>query len=256
MIYELVPIELHDELNKFRHDLEKMASQHIEVCPFCQQNEFYLIRSKPTNTYRCKACDKYFNVASNTSFNRLSPFDWLETIFTSRIANKSYQTIAKKLGCTLEKVMRRDQAIVDHLKSYYPLLNKWYTGAKQLKITPTLTKQHQILIEKVTSLLNEQSPVCLYCSSTETTKVGKRTCYRCKRCRRSFNILSDTILNRLPKSELWIEFINLLVSGKNNMQIQTELGFNGNTVNHWRNAWCEMMKRWNLEDLANWCQCH
>lgn len=254
MIDELVPTELHDELKAFRQDLEKIAFQHIDVCPFCGENSFYLIRSKPTNTYRCKTCCKYFTAATNTPFNRLTPFNWLEIIFINRIKNQSYQFIANtKLECSLEKIMRRDHAIIDYLKTNYPSLHKWYINHKQATLTPTLAEQHKTINAKITKLLNEQTPICSFCSSSETTKVGVRTCYRCKRCRRSFNLLSNTPINRLPRSELWIEFINLLVAGKNNMQIEKELHFNSNTVSRWRKAWCDMMKLWNCEALAIWC---
>ncbi|OCG02118.1 hypothetical protein [Gilliamella sp. wkB112] len=257
MIYELVPTELHDEFRAFHHDLENITLQHIEGCPFCGENSFYLIRSKPTNTYRCKACNKYFTAATNTPFNRLTPFNWLEIIFVHRIKNKSYQFIAeKKLGTSLEKVMRRDHAIIDFLQQHYSSLHKWYTNQKQATLTPTLSEQHKIINTKIMTLLNEQTPVCIYCASTNTTKVGTRTCYRCKHCRRSFNLLSDTPLNRLPRPELWREFIDLLVAGKNNIQIQKKLHLNSNTVSRWRSAWCEMMKRWDCEALATWCSRH
>lgn len=255
MIYELVPIDLHNELRTFRHDLEKMTSQQIEACPFCGENKFYLIRSKPTSTYRCKACCKYFTAATNTPFNRLTPFNWLEIIFSSRIENKSYQFIAtKKLGCSLEKIMRRDHAIIDYLKSHYPSLHNWYTNHDKATITPTIAEQHNTINAKITTLLNEQTPICTHCSSNETTKVGTRTCYRCKRCRRSFNLLGNTRLNRLPRPELWIEFINLMVYGKNNIQIEKALNLHSNTVGRWRIIWCEMMKIWGYEALAIWCK--
>ncbi|OCG23897.1 hypothetical protein A9G11_04505 [Gilliamella sp. wkB108] len=254
MIYELVPTELHDELNAFRHDLEKMTLQHIETCPFCGENKFYLIRSKPTSTYRCKACYKYFTIATNTPFNRLTPFNWLEIIFINRIENKSYHYIAeKKLDCSLEKIMRRDHAIIEYLHAHYPALYRWYIAHDQSDLTPTLAEQHKVINDKITAILNEKNPSCIHCSSTDTTKVGSRTCYRCKRCRRSFNLLGDTPLNRLPKPELWIEFINLMVAGQNNMQIGKKLNLNSSTISSWRAIWCEMMKIWNCEALAIWC---
>jgi Transposase and inactivated derivatives len=257
MIYELVPTELHDELKAFCHDLENTTLQHIEACPFCGKDSFYLIRSKPINTYRCKACYKYFTVATNTPFNRLTPFNWLELIFTNRIKNKSYLFIAEEiLESSPEKVMRRDHAIIDYLQTHYPLLHKWYINHKQATLTPTLAEQHQTINAKITALLNQQTPICSYCASTDTTKVGSRTCYRCKRCRRSFNLLSDTPLNRLPRPDLWIEFINLLVAKKNNQQIEKKLHLNCNTVSRWRAIWCDMMKKWNCEALAIWCSRH
>lgn len=257
MIYELVPTELHNELRSFLHNLENISFQLIEACPFCGKNSFYLIRSKPTNTYRCKACYKYFTTATNTPFNRLTPFNWLETIFTNRIKNKSYQFIAeKKLDTSLEKVMRRDHAIIDYLQIHYPSLHNWYTKLKHATLTPSLSEQHKIINTKIIALLNAYAPICPYCMSTDTTKIGTRTCYRCKRCRRSFNLLNNTPLNRLPRPELWIEFINLLVEGENNIQIQKKLHLNSNTISHWRHAWCEMMKRWDCEALAIWCSRH
>jgi transposase-like protein len=254
MIYELVPTELHDEFKAFHHDLEKITSQHVQACPFCKKTEFYLIRSKPTKTYRCKDCHKYFTVSTNTPFNRLMPFNWLELIFTSRIKNISYLNIAKKLESSLEKVMRRDRAIIHYLQIYYPSLHKWYTHQKQTALMPTLAKQHQNIKAKVTALLNEQSPTCIHCGSNETTKVGSRTCYRCKRCRHSFNILSNTSLNRIPKPELWLQFIDLLVSGANNLQIRKALNLHNDTVRKWRSAWYHMMKDWHYEALATWCK--
>ncbi|MCX8711823.1 IS1 family transposase [Gilliamella sp. B2969] len=256
MIDELIPLELHEQLNAFRHDLEKITSQHIDACPFCGKNEFYLIRSKPTTTYRCKACYKYFTVAVNTPFSRLTPFNWLEIIFINRIQNQSYNTIANNLGCSVEKVMRRDHAMIDYLKSHYHALYQWYTKKQQSCLNPVLIKQHKVVSEKITALLNVQNPTCIHCGSTDTTKVGSRTCYRCKRCRHSFNILNGTKLNRLPKPELWLQFIDLLVAGETNAQLEKKLKLTDNTIRSWRSTWCTMMKQWNCDALAIWCQSH
>ncbi|MWN06392.1 transposase [Gilliamella sp. Pas-s95] len=253
MIYELVPNELHDELKAFHHVLEKIISQHVDVCPFCKNTKFYSIRSQPTKTYRCKDCHKYFTVSTNTPFNRLAPFNWLEVIFTSRIKNISYPNIAKSLEISIEKVMRRERAIINYLQIHYPSLQKWYTHQKQTTLIPTLAEQYKTIKEKVTTLLNEQNPICIHCGSNETTKVGSRTCYRCKRCRHSFNTLSNTRLNRMPKPELWLQFIELLVSGANNVQIEKTLNFHNDTIRKWRYIWCKMMKDWHCEALAIWC---
>lgn len=256
MIYELVPSELHNDLNNFLHNLRRITLQRFEACPFCGKSDFYLIRTNPTNTYRCKACNKYSTAATNTPFNRLTPFNWLEIIFTYRIKNKSYQYIAKKLACSLEKVIRRDHAIIQYLKINYTCLYRWYTDNKQAKITTTLEEQHQVMNTKIMALLNEKTPTCLHCGSSETTKVGTRTCYRCKRCRQSFNILGDTQLNKLPRADLWLQFIDLLVSGENNLQIEKKMNFSSNTVRRWRSAWCDMMKNWDCNALAVWCSRH
>lgn len=256
MIYELVPNELHNELDNFLKSLEKITQQNIEICPFCENNDFYTIRSTPTVTYRCKACNKYCTAATNTPFNRLTPFNWLEMIFAYRIENKSYQYIANKLNCSLEKVIRRDHAIVSYLDTNYNSLYQWYTDNKQAKIPTTLAEQHKMMNTKIIELLNEQKPICIHCGSTDTTKIGTRTCYRCKRCRHSFNILSDTQLNKLPRSDLWLEFIDLLVSGENNLQIEKKMNFSSNTVRRWRSAWCDMMKNWDCNALAIWCSRH
>lgn len=254
MIDELIPNELHDEFKAFRHELQKIILQHAESCPFCQKIEFYIIRSKPTKTYHCKNCHKYFTASTNTPFNRLIPFNWLETIFTSRIKNISYTNIARNLEISFEKVMRRERAIINYLQTYYPLLHKWYTQQKQATLIPILAEQYKTIKAKVTTLLNEQNPTCIHCDSNETTKIGTRTCYRCKRCRNSFNIVGNTSLNRIPKPELWLQFIDLLVLDKNNSQIATILSLHSDTVHKWRSIWCNMMRYWHCEALATWCE--
>ncbi|MCX8648863.1 IS1 family transposase [Gilliamella sp. B2776] len=256
MIYELIPIELHEELNDFRQDLERIVLQYVEVCPYCDKKEFYLIRSKPTTTYRCKACYKYFTAATNTHFNRLTPFNWLETIFISRIKNYSYQAIADKFDCSTEKIMRRDHAIMNHLKLHYLSLYKWYINKQQTTLNPILIEQYNYIKSKINTLLNTTTPVCLHCNSTETVKIGKRTCYRCKRCRHSFNLLSNTKLNRLPKPELWLNFIDLLLAGEDNIQIEKNLKLTSNTIRRWRSVWCEMMIAWKCDALSIWCSSH
>lgn len=216
MIFELVPPELHGEFKTFYHTLEKITSQYIGFCLFCKNTKFYLIRSNPTKTYHSKNCHKYFTASTNTPFNRLVPFNWFEVIFTSRIKNISYFNIAKNLEISFEKVMCRERAIIDYLQTYYTSLHKWYTQQKQATLIPALAEQYKTIKAKVTTFLrNEQNPTRIHCDSNETSKVGCRTCYRCKRCRHSFNILNNTCLSRIPKPELWLQFIDLLVSGAN-----------------------------------------
>ncbi|OCG33964.1 hypothetical protein A9G29_03670 [Gilliamella sp. Fer2-1] len=254
MIYELAPAELHDEFKAFHHNLEKIASQHVEVCPFCKNTKFYKVRSKPTKTYRCKACHKYFTASTNTPFRRLVPFNELEVIFINRIKNISYNNIAKQLDISLAKVIRRECAIINYLQNNYPSLHNWYTHKKQTTLIPTLEQQYKIIKDKVTNLLGEQNQTCIYCGSNETTKVGNRACYRCRCCRHSFNILRDTSLNRIPKPELWLQFIDLIVSGANNLQIAKTLNLHNDTVRKWRSNWCKMMKYWHCDALAIWCK--
>ncbi|MCO6545159.1 MAG: IS1 family transposase [Gilliamella sp.] len=254
MIYELVPNELHDEFKAFHHDLEKLTSQHVQSCPFCKKTEFYIIRSKPNKTYCCKGCHKYFTVSTNTPFNRLMPYNWFEFIFINRINKMGYKEIADRLETSLEKVTRRDRAIINYLQNHYPSLHSWYIHQKQTKLMPSLEEQYSTIKAKVTALLNEQNPTCKHCGSNETTKIGSRTCYRCKRCRHSFNLLSNTSLNRIPKPELWLQFIDLLVSGANNSQIGKALNLHNDTVRKWRSAWYYMMIDWQCDALAIWCK--
>lgn len=256
MIYELVPSELHNQLDAFNNDLEKISLQQIITCPFCEKNEFFVIRSRPTYTYRCKFCHKYSTAATHTPFNRLTPFNWLKTIFTNRATNQSYQAIAEELGCSREKVMRRDHALREYLQKQYPALYEWYKNHQQTEIPPTITQQQKIVNEKIKQILATEKPNCVHCLSRETVKVGTRTCYRCKSCRRSFNLLSNTPLNRMPRTDLWLKFIDLLVSGRTNLQIGHELQLNDNTVSKWRQSWCAMMRSWDCDALAVFCSRH
>ncbi|MDF7667249.1 hypothetical protein PT273_05255 [Orbaceae bacterium ESL0727] len=253
MISEFIPAELHSQLNAFYGDLEKITLQQIKICPFCGNDQFFVSRSRSTYTYRCKACHKYSTSATHTPFNRLIPFNWLKIIFENRIQNQSYQTIAKNLGCSLEKVMRRDHALIAYLQQHYPTLHNWYKNRQYTAISPTIKQQKQIVHDKIRQLLSAEKINCIHCSSHDTVKIGARAAYRCKSCACNFNLLGNTPLNRLPHTDLWLKFIDLLVAGYNNLQISQALQLNANTVSKWRRAWCQMMETWNCNALAIFC---
>lgn len=256
VIYELVPLELHHELIAFYQDLQRIASGKVNNCPHCGQRDLSQTLPNSPHIYRCNACHKYATSATHTPFCRLSSLVWLETIFSLHLKKQSYQMIAYQLACSRRQVIRRYQAMLTYLKQHYVALYTWCTTEQQVDIPQAIDKQRQITSNKVNELLTIEHPICLYCGSPHTVKRGQRTCFRCKTCRRSFNLLHKTPLNRMPHADLWLTFIDLITARYTNWQISQIVQLNKSTVSKWRRCFCAMMKRWDCEALAYFCGRH
>lgn len=258
--YDLVPQPLHPPLNQFLHELEQLSEQLPTHCPHCTNNIFSQTRADPL-TYRCRSCLKYFNPLTGTPFNRLTPASWLTTILTARVNRETYQAIAEYLDCSIKQVTRRDKAIMRMMQSRFPALHLWYQAhndvAKQYQpntLPDQLTAQHLALKQKITVLLEGAQAGCLHYHSFNTVRIGHRTAFRCKDCRRSFNLLSHTPLNRLRHADKWLMFIDLLVAKKSNRAIAEQLGLNSGTMGDWRRKWYFTLQQWDFNGLATWCR--
>ena len=255
MFYNLVPAELQNDFDALLNDLSYLPEQAKESCPFCHHIDFQKIRQKPL-TFRCKCCHKYFNPLTKTPFNRLVPTIWLGLILTRRIEKVTLETLAYELNCTPEMVKRREHALIDYMQQHYPKFHQWYTQTRlhENNMLPTTIKQQYIDLSKIIDqLLTIEKFPCVYCQSSNTVRIGQRAGFRCRSCRKTFNILKDTPLNKIPHAELWKTFIELLVKNNTNKSIAQTLELSLNTVSKWRKVWCELMQNWGYEELAVWC---
>lgn len=253
VLYELVPIALHDALTAFRAELQKIASRKIDTCPHCGGTSLSTPFLDAQHRYRCHHCHRYSTSATHTPFSRLSALTELDTLFVARIEMKSYLTIAEELHCSRRQVIRRYKILLAYLKSRYIALYNWCIAERQTTLSQAVNQQHQLIHDKVNALLHAENPTCIHCGSNQTIKKGTRTCYRCKKCRNTFNLLAKTPLNRLPRIDLWLTFIDLITARYTNRQISHHLNFNKNTVARWRRHWCAMMRQWHCWALAMVC---
>lgn len=255
MFYDLVPAELQNDFDALLNDLSYLPEQVKECCPFCHQINFRKIRQKPL-TFRCKSCQKYFNPLTKTPFNRLVPTIWLGMILTRRIEKATHHTLAYELDCTIDMVKRREHALIDYMQQHYPNFHYWYTQIRvtQNDMLPTMIEEQYTALSKlIKQLLTIEKFPCHHCQSDNTVKIGHRTGFRCRQCRKTFNLLSKTPLNKIPHPEQWQPFIALLVVNNTNKTIATSLNLSLSTVSKWRQIWCETMNNWGYAELAVWC---
>lgn len=250
---DLVPDKLKIQFDTFWHQLNNLNNPTIAKCPYCNSEQFMKTRANPL-TFRCKLCHKYFNPLTHTPFNRLPPIELISTIFAQRVARNSYQTIADNVACSVRQIRQRDRAIKQYMQAYPDLLTWYSLDDKQLIASELVKHQQHTCINKIKNLLTIKQIDCQFCGIGQAVKINQRTGFRCKKCHKSFNLLSDTPLNKMPHADKWIDFINLLVAHKTNIEIAEQLQLNQNTIGYWRVCWCIMMKRWHLDALSAWCK--
>ncbi|WP_392553274.1 hypothetical protein RHO14_05290 [Orbus wheelerorum] len=257
---DLVPQALRASFNQFLRYLEQLDTEQPAKCPYCKHKVFSQTRAMPL-TFRCRKCAKYFNPLTKTPFNRLQPVRWLAVIFIGRVNLFTYQRLADELDCSVKMVTHRDRAVMHQMQTRFPQLYQWYfTHNDMVKNAPVsdlpkaVNTQHLAFKQKITKLLMTSKAKCLYCNSKNTTKISERTAFYCRDCRRSFNLLAGTPISRLRSADKWLEFIDLLVTKHDQNTIANKLGFDTGTVGNWRRVWCAMMRQWDFDHLATWCQ--
>jgi len=257
---DFVPQALQKPFKLFLHYLGRLDTKLPTKCPYCASKTFSQTRAVPL-TYRCKSCAKYFNPLTKTRFNRMQPASWLATILLARANLATYQAIADDLECSVKMVTLRDRAIMRQMKIRNPLLHQWYVShndaVKPCDISDLpveLSAQHVALKQKITYFLTTTQATCLHCDSSNTTKVGLRTAFRCRECRLSFNLLDQTPISHLRDVDKWFSFIDLLVAKNDQNTIANKLGIDTGTVGNWRRMWCATMRLWGFDSLATWCQ--
>lgn len=257
---DFIPQELQSDFNQLLQEVEQLGQQIPTHCPYCVSKIISQTRAEQL-TFRCKTCFKYFNPLTRTPFNRLLPVHWLTVILHDRVNRETYQDIADKLECDIKKIMRRDKAIKNMIELRFPALYTWYCAHNNIanqfeanSINETISAQYIAFKQKLTDILATTHANCLYCHSNKTVKVSKRASFRCNHCRRGFSLLHDTSILRLPNTNKWLAYIDLLVAKNSNQAIISQLGFNSGTATKWRRSWCATMQQWGFESLAIWCK--
>lgn len=89
----------------------------------------------------------------------------------------------------------------------------------------------------------ENKPVCPYCKGTELYRWGKASDlqrYRCRRCSRTFNVLTGTPLARLRHKGKWKKFEQTMVTGFSLRKSASICGIGLNTSFKWRHRFLQM----------------
>lgn len=257
---DFIPAAIQPSFAEFLNYLQRLGYQRPLYCPRCTSEKFNQTRAMPL-TFRCKNCYQYFNPLTNTPFNRLIPTNWFAIILLARVNFATYQALANDLDCSIKMITNRDKAIISAMQGFNAALYEWYIihtkGMKPSEnnhLPPVLSDQHFALKHRITTTLSTTTASCPYCDSTSTVKQGQRTAFRCRVCRRSFNLLANTPISHLRNADKWLSFIDLLVAKNKQAMIANQLDFDLGTVDNWRRKWCATMHQWQLTSLAIWCQ--
>jgi transposase-like protein len=108
--------------------------------------------------------------------------------------------------------------------------------------------------KKIVTLILEAEAkvVCGHCRSDKYSKHGRRNDfqrYKCKRCGKTFNILTGTPLARLRKKGRWLDFSNCLAEGLSVRKSAKFAGVSKNTSFKWRHTFLTNSNKLKAEKL-------
>jgi transposase-like protein len=95
--------------------------------------------------------------------------------------------------------------------------------------------------------------VCPHCESERAIRHGHGNGlqrYRCKDCRRTFNALTGTPLNRLHKRGLWLRQAEALADGRSLRRVAEDLSIHVGTAHRWRHRFLMVPERIQPSALA------
>ena len=90
---------------------------------------------------------------------------------------------------------------------------------------------------------SEGQPSCPYCEADKPKRWGKRNNvprFRCRRCNRTFNLLTNTPLARLRHKERWPTFAKAMVEGQSIHKSAESCGVHYNTTFRWRHRFLRL----------------
>lgn len=91
----------------------------------------------------------------------------------------------------------------------------------------------------------EAAPKCPHCAHTRLYRHGQANGlqrYRCRACRRTFNVLTGTPLARLRHKSKWLGYLQSLLASQTIRQAAQGLGVNPKTSFRWRHRFLEWIK--------------
>lgn len=125
------------------------------------------------------------------------------------------------------------------------------------------TQQYRLLLNQIEAVANKkhvsqnlETPfnevICPHCAGTNIGRWGKRNDlqrYRCKKCRKTFNSLTDTPLARLRRKGHWLDYAQCMKEGLSLRKAAAICGIHRNTALKWRHRFLKNATNIKAEQL-------
>lgn len=102
---------------------------------------------------------------------------------------------------------------------------------------PSGAVRAELSVGEIRDALMPHGPVCPSCQGSAIVRYGKRRGvqrYKCKQCCSYFTDLTGTVLHRVRRRDLWLDFCQHMVEGLSVRQTARSLGISKNTAFAWR----------------------
>ena len=255
-----IPPELQPDARKLIDWLTYRPFQEPEYCPFCHSKSFN-VRERPgcKPSYQCDYCRKTFARTTGTLFyNTQYPELWAE-FARWRFSGLGLKKIAAKIGITEYACRHRDVAIMQEMADEYPRLHAWWDAHQDrasLEVTPEVDTQRARFREWLVYVLTTPRAPCPKCgyNSRRDSKNKDRPWFFCNPCKQGFSLLRNTPLKGMLYPELWLSFVDDMLSGESTWQLQHEHHICISTLYRWRTSFLAMMQTMGLDALVAWSE--
>ncbi|AZS49748.1 IS1 family transposase [Entomomonas moraniae] len=260
--YNLVPQDLHPELDAMLHYLDTYPFEKPSDCPHCGSKKLSDNGTNPTSeimNYRCLDCYKGFNQLTGTCFAK-STFAHMHKwgdFARLRLSGEGIHAISVTLGMSTQGATKRDQRIKNLMQQQYPKLFAWWQirqDWQELSLSPLIQQQADTFTQWLENLLNQTFATCPNCSKPHCKKLKQthRPQFHCHRCNTSFNLLRNTEFHLVHYPELWLDYAKLLVQGYSDKDISNQLNIGQSLSNYWRHRFIKQMIEQGHEELVQW----
>lgn len=264
--YKTIPEKLWPEADTLVDYVTYAPFALPSCCPYCENRSFqksFLI--KDVIYYRCLYCDKRFNHLTNTYFSK-SKKEFLELwpeFIKLRLAGHSLLHIAERMNISRKAASNRDRIMLQIMQDKYPTLYAWWEPHQFYddgRLTPVVKQQAKDFQQWLEKLITQQTAACPKCGHVNkrryirTASKGRtrhRPCFICSHCEHNYNLLDGTEFVGLTHIDKWLDFTQLLVQGKHNIEIANEMEL-PRVAERWRIRFIKQMEKLNYQELVYW----
>lgn len=259
---ELIPQNLHQEVERLIDYLEYFPFEDVTYCHHCNSSNFYPTGhySRPNKQlpqYYCMDCQKEFIQLTNTIFSRSWHLEKWGEIGRLYLKGLSATQVKEQTGISKSAVLLRFRAINQLMKESYPELYFWWhthQERRDLSFSENVAKQASYFLKWLDELINRKDYTCPHCQHKLYKSYSKsiRPQFTCYRCNYHFNALNNTRFKRMIKIDLWIPYAQKLIEGYSLMDIERLVGISHKTGYTWKKVFISQIRDLQLNELLQW----
>ncbi|QEM82122.1 IS1 family transposase [Halomonas binhaiensis] len=261
---ELFPFDLAPAAQRFVDYLEALPYSRPVRCTLCGSRSIFLYHPAGTNGtvrdgFKCHSCRRQFNILTGTPLRLMRHHDKWADWMRFRFSGLSQEQIASLVSISNKASLNWDKVFLQVMADQEPSLHQWWSTHQSLTsitLSPHVEEELEACQQAFHELCYASERKCLKCGASpryvkEVHHSRRPRDYVCTDCGTTYSNLTGTPFIHLQRMETWPRYLDLLVKGYHDTELEHHFDFSKARTGLWRQAFMQYLKQdWPL--LAHW----